>query len=60
MTLVRTHRQGNMTIVKGLFLEGEKITIKVGNELIERKVWYNRADGLYFMYQNKKYFEYEF
>lgn len=58
--MVRTHRQSIMTIVKGLFLEGEKITIKVDGKLIERKVWHNRVDGLYFMYQNKKYFEYEF
>jgi hypothetical protein len=58
--MVRTHRQGNMTIIKGLFLEGEKITVRVGNDLIVRKVKYNKRDGLYFIYQYKKYFEYEF
>lgn len=49
-----------MTIVKGLFFEGEKITIEVDGKVIERKVRYNRTDGLYFIYQNKKYFKYEF
>lgn len=60
MTLVRTNRQGNMTIIKGRFLEGESIVIRVGGKLIQRKVRYSKADGLYFVYQNKKYFEYEF
>jgi hypothetical protein len=49
-----------MTIVKGRFFEGERITIKVDGKLIERKVRYNHMDGLYFVYQNKKYFKYEF
>lgn len=60
MAIVRVRREGDMTIVKGLFLEGEVITIKVDGKVIERKVRCNRVDGLYFVYQNKKYFEYEF
>lgn len=27
---------------------------------IKRKVRYSRSDGLYIIYQNKRYFEYEF
>lgn len=49
-----------MEIVKGRFLEGEKVTVKIEGVEITRKVKYNRADGLYIIYQNRKYFEYEF
>ena len=48
-----------MEIVKGRFLEGEKVTVKIEGVEITRKVKYNRADGLYIIYQNRKYFEYE-
>ena len=48
-----------MKIIKGRFLEGEKITVEIDGKQIERKVKYNRMDGLYIVYQNKKYFEYE-
>ena len=49
-----------MKIVRGRFLEGETLTIKVNGQLVERKVRYNKSDGLYFIYKNKKYFDYEF
>lgn len=49
-----------MQIIKGRFLEGEKITIKIDGKHVERKIKYNRTDGLYIVYQNRKYFEYEF
>ena len=48
-----------MEIVKGRFLEGEKVIVKIDGKQIERKVKYNRMDGLYIIYQNRKYFEYE-
>lgn len=49
-----------MQIIKGRFLEGEKITIEIDGKQAERKIKYNRTDGLYIVYQNRKYFEYEF
>ena len=48
-----------MEIVKGRFLEGEKVTVKIDGIEVTRKVKYNRADGLYIIYKNRKYFEYE-
>lgn len=49
-----------MKIVKGKFLEGEKVTVIIDNVEVTRKVKYNCADGLYIVYKNRKYFEYEF
>lgn len=49
-----------MQIIKGRFLESEKITIEIDGKQVERKIKYNRTDGLYIVYQNRKYFEYEF
>ena len=46
-------------IVKGRFLEGENVTVKIDGIEVTRKVKYNRADGLYIIYKNRKYFEYE-
>lgn len=48
-----------MKYIKGKFLEGEKVTVEIDGKQIERKVKYNRMNGLYIMYQNRKYFEYE-
>ena len=48
-----------MEYIKGKFLEGEKVTVEIDGKQIERKVKYNRMDGLYIIYQNRKYFEYE-
>ena len=48
-----------MEIVKGRFLEGEKVTVKIDGIEVTRKVKYNRTDGLYIIYKNRKYFEYE-
>ena len=48
-----------MEIVKGRFLEGEKVTVKIDGIEVTRKVKYNRMDGLYIIYKNRKYFEYE-
>ena len=46
-------------LVKGGFFEGKTITIEIDGKQMERKVKYNRMDGLYIVYQNRKYFEYE-
>lgn len=48
-----------MKLLKGNFYENELITIEIDGKQIERKVKYNRMDGLYIIYQNRKYFEYE-
>lgn len=49
-----------MKIIKGHFLEKQSVTVKIEGREIERKVRYNKSDGLYIVYQNRKYFEYEF
>ena len=48
-----------MKLVKGGFFEGETITVEIDGKQIERKVRYNRMDGLYIVYKNMKYFKYE-
>lgn len=48
-----------MKFIKGDMIEGGKITVEINGKLIERIVKYNRMDGLYIIYQNRKYFEYE-
>lgn len=48
-----------MKFIKGDMIEGGKVTVEIDGKQIERVVRYNHMDGLYIMYQNKKYFEYE-
>ena len=48
-----------MKYISGNFLEGKSVTVEIDEKQITRKVKYNRADGLYIIYQNRKYFEYE-
>ena len=48
-----------MEYVKGDFFQGQKVTVRIDGKEIERKVRYNNSDGLYIVYQNRKYFEYE-
>lgn len=48
-----------MEYVKGDFFQGQMVTVRIDGEEIERKVRYNNSDGLYIVYQNRKYFEYE-
>lgn len=48
-----------MEYVKGDFFQGQIITVRIDGKEIERKVRYNDSDGLYIVYQNRKYFEYE-
>lgn len=46
--------------IKGYVAEGHNATIEIDGKQIERVVRYNNADGLYIVYKNCKYFEYEF
>lgn len=48
-----------MEYVKGDFFQGQVVTVRIDGKEIERKVRYNNSDGLYIVYQNRKYFEYE-
>lgn len=48
-----------MKLVKGWFYQGEKIVVEIDGKQIERKVRYSHMDGLYIVYQNRKYFHYE-
>lgn len=48
-----------MEYVKGDFFQGQMVTVRIDGKEIERKVRYNHLDGLYILYQNRKYFEYE-
>lgn len=48
-----------MEYVKGDFFQGQMVTVRIDGKEIERKVRYNNSDGLYIVYQNRKYFEYE-
>lgn len=45
--------------IKGDMIEGGKVTIEIDGKQIERVVRYNHMDGLYIIYKNNKYFEYE-
>lgn len=49
-----------MKIISGRFLENKEVTVEIDGRQIKRKVRYSCSDGLYIVYQNKKYFEYEF
>jgi hypothetical protein len=46
--------------IKGDLVENGRVTIEIDGKQIERVVRYNRTDGLYIVYKNNKYFEYEF
>lgn len=48
-----------MKFIKGDMIEGGKVTIEINGKQIERIVRYNHMDGLYIVYKNCKYFEYE-
>lgn len=47
-------------LINGYVAEGGKITVEINGKQISRVVRYNHADGLYIVYKNYKYFEYEF
>lgn len=46
-------------LLKGGFCEGETITINIDGNQINRKVRYRKDVGLYIVYKNRMYFEYE-
>lgn len=46
-------------LISGDMIEGGKVTIEIDGKQIKRVIRYNRMDGLYFVYNNMKYFEYE-
>ena len=50
---------GKMKFISGKFFENQYVTVEIDGEIITRKVRYNHADGLYIMYKNYKYFEFE-
>lgn len=45
--------------IKGDMVEGGKVTLEINGKEVERVVRYNQTDGLYIVYKNYKYFEYE-
>ena len=49
-----------MKVISGNFTENNKVTVEIDGKYITRTVRYNSDCGLYIVYQNKKYFEYEF
>ena len=63
----RKHRDDNYFFTSEDWIEGQTITISrleaYSSGLTKhykRKVKYNHSDGLYFLLDNRKYFEYEF
>ena len=48
-----------MKFISGKFFVFQYVTVEIDGEIITRKVRYNHADGLYIMYKNYKYFEFE-
>ena len=51
-------------VYSGWVAEGETVTFEVREKFdcktIERKVYYDKQDGLYIIYKGKKYYESEF
>lgn len=51
-------------VYTGWVTEGETVTFEVHDKFeyktIERKVYFDKHDGLYIMYKGKRYFESEF
>lgn len=48
-----------MKFIKGDMIEGGKVIVEIDGKQVKRTVRYNHADGLYIIYLNRKYFEYE-
>ena len=46
--------------IKGDIVENGKITVEIDGKQIERVVRHNKEVGLYIVYKNTMYFEYEF
>ena len=45
--------------ISGDFFEGQIVTLSINGTEITRKVKNNKMDGLYIVYKNRKYFQYE-
>lgn len=66
MSKYRTYRNDKTFTTNEKWIEGETITISRLESTsslttrYKRKVRYSKTDGLYFMLDNRKYFEYEF
>lgn len=45
--------------IRGEFFEGQEVTLSINGTEVTRKVRYNKMDGLYIVYKNRKYFQYE-
>ena len=54
------YMEHTIKFIEGEIIEGGRITIEINGKQINRVVRYNRMDGLYIVYKNCKYFEYEF
>ena len=52
--------ENNNAIVNGYFIKGQSVTVLIDGKQVTRKVHQNSTDGLYILYNNMKYFEYEF
>ena len=50
-----------LKIIEGDFIEGERVTVSIGGDVITRIVrWDSQAGDLSIVYKNRKYFYYEF
>ena len=49
-----------MKVISGNFTENNKVIVEIDGKYITRTVRYSSDCGLYIVYQNRKYFEYEF
>lgn len=53
------NKSNSVKTVYGHWYEGSNVVVKIDGERYERKVRYNKRDGLYIVIKNTKYFEYE-
>lgn len=59
-----TNSEIKFFVYSGWVKEGEKVTFEVRNKfdykIVERKIYFDKHDGLYINYKGKRYFESEF
>lgn len=54
-------RVKKLEIIRGMFVEGEKVYVRVDNNIVVRRVYYSvEAGDLYIIYNSNKYFYYDF
>lgn len=51
--------ENEVKYIRGEFFEGQEVTLSINGTEVTRKVRYNKMDGLYIVYKNRKYFQYE-